>query len=168
LVIPEFLNTIEQSGLSTWLRASPSLLAYPTVLTLHAFGQALLAGTSVAIDLRLLGVAPQIPLAPLERFFKVMWLGFWVNALTGTVLLITYPTKAFTDPVFYVKMGFVAAAMVCLQLIRNRVFGHVNPAQGPMAANAKNLAAVSILCWFGANFAGKFMEYTYRHLIFGA
>ena len=166
MVIPEFLRTIEQSGLAGFLRDSPSWLAYPAIITAHTWGMALAAGLNVGIDLRLLGVAPQIPLAPLERFFKVMWLGFWVNALTGTVLLITYPTKAFTDPVFYVKMAFVAAAIVYMQLIRNRVIRRASTAQESAAANGKNLAAVSLLWWFGAIFAGKMVEYTYRNLIY--
>jgi hypothetical protein len=166
LVIPEFLRTIEQSGLAGWLRDSSSWLAYPAIITLHTFGLALVAGLSVGIDLRILGVAPQIPLAPLGRFFPVMWLGFWVNAVSGFLLMIAYPTKALPDPVLSVQLGFVAAAMVYLHLIRNRVFRHVNPAEGPMAASAKNLAAVSLLWWFGAIFAGKFVEYTYTNLIY--
>jgi hypothetical protein len=157
---------IEETGLSVWLRESPSLLAYPAIITAHTFGLALLAGPNVAIDLRILGAAPRLPLTPLERFFRVMWLGFWVNAITGVVLLIAYPTKALTDPIFYVKLGFIAAGMVFMQLIRNRVFRHVNPAQGPLAANGKNLAAVSLFCWFGAIWAGKMIEYTYTYLIF--
>jgi|SRR3990170_2332583 len=162
-MLPEFLRTIEQSGLATWMRESSSLLAYPAVITLHTFGMALLAGLSAAISLRLLGVAPSIALAPLERFFPLIWLGFWVNAVTGVMLVISYPTKALTDPVFYVKLGFIAAAMVYMQLIRNRVFRHANPAP---AANGKHLAAVLLLMWFGAIFAGKFIEYTYRNLIY--
>lgn len=160
---PEFLRTIEQSGLAAWMRESDSFLAYPAIITLHTFGLALLVGLSAAICLRLLGVAPGIPLAPLERFFPLIWLGFWVNAVTGVMLVISYPTKALTDPVFYVKLGFIAAAMVYMQLIRNRVFRHANPAP---AANGKHLAAVLLLMWFGAIFAGKFIEYTYTNLIY--
>ena len=166
MVLPTFLQTIEASSLSVWLRESPSLLAYPAIITAHTIGLAFLVGPSVAIDLRILGVAPLIPLAPLERFFRVMWLGFWLNAASGTVLLIAYPTKALTDPVFYVKLGFNAAAVVFMQLIRKRIFRHANPAEGPSAATSKNLAAVSLLCWFGAIVAGKMIEYTYTYLIF--
>ena len=166
MVIPEFLRTIEQSGLAGFLRDSPSWLAYPAIITVHTYGMALIVGLNVGIDLRILGVAPRIPLAPLDRLFPVMWLGFWMNAVTGVLLLIAYPTKAFTDPVFYVKMAFVAAAIVYMQLIRNRVIRRASTAQESAAANGKNLAAVSLLWWFGAVWAGKFVEYTYRNLIY--
>jgi hypothetical protein len=79
----ELLASIENSGFATWVREAPSVLAYPTVLALHTFGMAFLVGTNAAIDLRILGVAPGLPLAPMERFFRVMLLGFWVNAVSG-------------------------------------------------------------------------------------
>ena len=166
MLLPTFLRTIEASGFSVWLRESPSLLAYPAILAAHTIGMAFLAGPNVAIDLRILGVAPRMPLAPLERFFRLMWLGFYVNAVTGVVLLIAYPTKALTDPVFYVKLGFVALAVMYMQLIRNRVFRASPPAEELAAANGQFLAIASLVCWAGAITAGKFMEYTYHYLVF--
>ena len=47
-----FLDTIEQLSFSTWVRESPSLLAYPTVLWLHVMGMGMVAGTSAVISLR--------------------------------------------------------------------------------------------------------------------
>jgi hypothetical protein len=160
------LRTIEASGLSIWLRESPSLLAYPAVITVHTLGLALLVGPNVAIDLRILGAAPRLPLAPLERFFGVMFLGFWANVASGVLLLVAYPTKAFTDPVFYLKLGFVASGMVALLFIRKRVFRRAGSAPGAPEAGAKSLALVSLICWAGAIAAGKFIEYTYIYLIY--
>ena len=37
-------------------------------------------------------------------FFRAMWLGFGINALSGIVLLVAYPAKALTNWVFYTKM----------------------------------------------------------------
>ena len=64
MVVPQFLNTLEQSGLSTWLRESESLFGFYFVLVFHTIGLALVVGPNAAIDLRLLGVAPDIPLPP--------------------------------------------------------------------------------------------------------
>ena len=166
MVLPLFLRSIEASGFSVWLRESPSLLAYPAILAAHTIGLAFLAGPSVAIDLRILGVASRLPLAPLERFFRLMWLGFCVNAVSGVVLLIAYPTKAVTDPVFYVKLGFIALAVVYMQLIRNRVFRDLPSAEGLVATKGRFLAVASLFCWAGAITAGKFMEYTYHYLVY--
>lgn len=79
----ELLAWLEENALSTSVRESR--LLYPTILALHSVGMAFLVGLSAAIDLRILGCAPRLPLAPMERFFPVMWLGFWV-ILAGTSL----------------------------------------------------------------------------------
>lgn len=72
-----WFDWIEQTGLSMWLRESPSLLAFPSVIVLHTVGLAFLVGTNVAVDLRILGFASRISLTPMERLFPVMWSGFW-------------------------------------------------------------------------------------------
>jgi alkylation response protein AidB-like acyl-CoA dehydrogenase len=56
---------LESTALSTWVRESGSLWAYPMVLTAHTVGMSLLVGANAVIDLRLLGVAPRVPLGPL-------------------------------------------------------------------------------------------------------
>jgi hypothetical protein len=110
-VLPEaepvdpYLALIENSALSEWIRGSESLFAFPAIITLHTIGMGFLAGGSAAIDLRILGFAPQIPLRTMARFLPLLWLAFVVNAATGTLLLIAYPTKALTNPVFYVKLS---------------------------------------------------------------
>src|SRR5450432_3249695 len=96
-----FLLGLESTGLSTWIRESTSLWAFPGILTLHTVGMGFVAGLSAAVDLRILGFAPFVPLLELRRFFPVLWLGFWMNAVSGVLLLIAYPTKALTNPVFY-------------------------------------------------------------------
>jgi hypothetical protein len=40
----ELLATLENSGFGTWLRESPSIWAYPAVLTLHTLGLGVLVG----------------------------------------------------------------------------------------------------------------------------
>ncbi len=111
--LPLFLRTIEETGISTWIRESPSLWAFPLILTAHTFGLVLLVGPSAVIDLRLLGFAPDVPLAPLKRLFKFMWVGFWLNAASGLVLLLGYPTKAVTNPVFYIKLTLIGLIGPC-------------------------------------------------------
>jgi hypothetical protein len=167
LAIPTFLRSIEASGLSMWMRDSTSLWAYPMVILFHTLGLALLAGPSIVLDLRILGVAPQLPLAPMESFHKIVWWGFYINLISGTVLLIAYPTKALTDPVFYLKMASVVGAMVCVQMIHNRLFRPAGADADKMAVYSTNLAKISLVCWFGAIVAGKFIEYTYNYIVYG-
>jgi len=122
----EFLSWLENTEFCTWLRGSGSIWAYPLVLTLHTTGMGILVGFNWALDLRLLGVARQIPVLAMEKFFKVMWIGFWVNLVTGILLLAADATTKMTSWVFGVKMFFIVLAMIVLVKMHKTVF--VNPA----------------------------------------
>src|SRR5688500_9824619 len=90
------LAALEASTFSTWLRESPSIWAYPTILTLHTVGLGVLVGANWMVDLRVLGLARAIPGAVLSKAFPVMWAGFWLNAVTGALLFAGDPTKGTT------------------------------------------------------------------------
>jgi hypothetical protein len=153
-----FLDTLENLGLSTWVRESPSKLAYPTVLWLHVMGMGVVAGIGSMISLRLLGVSPKIPVRPLERLYPLIWWGFWVNAITGTALLLASASKRLVDPTFYVKMVFIFAGVAVLQLTRNKVFRSLGP-DGALPESAKALAWAGLICWLGAVTAGRLLAY---------
>jgi hypothetical protein len=149
---------MESTGLGTFVRESPSLLAYPLILTLHSIGLAFLVGINLAIDLRILGVASQLPLAPMERFLPVFWAGFWVNALSGVALLFGGATTLLQNPVFYIKLVAIMFAMIAIRLIRRMVFSKPAAAVGlPMAA--KMLAGASLFFWGAAITAGRLTAY---------
>ena len=154
----EFLDTLENLGLSTWVRESPSKLAYPTILWLHVMGMGVVAGISAMISLRLLGVSPKTPLQPLERLYPLIWLGFWVNAATGSALLLASASKRLVDPTFYVKMILIFAGVAVLQLTRKKVFRGLSP-DGTPPEIAKPLAWAALICWLGALTAGRLLAY---------
>jgi len=155
----EFLSQIEHSGFSNWVRESGSQWSYPTILFLHTVGLAFLVGLNVAIDLRILGVARRLPVAPFERFYRIMWMGFWINAVSGIILLAADATTKLANPTFYVKMAFIAAAVVVMVRIRRTVFRDPQIDQQPIAPSGKLLAWASIICWTGAITAGRLMAY---------
>ena len=67
---------------------APTLLAYPTILTLHTAGMSVVVGTCAVLDLRVLGIAADVPFASLRRAPLFVWSGFSVNALTGALLFL--------------------------------------------------------------------------------
>ena len=155
-----FLDTLENLGFSTWVRESPSKLAYPTILWLHVMGMGVVAGLGAMISLRLLGVSSKIPVRPLERLYPLIWLGFWVNAATGTALLLSSASKRLVDPVFYIKMVFIFAGVAVLQMTRNKVFRRMgSDGMGPVPENARALAWAALICWFVAITAGRLLAY---------
>ncbi len=155
----QFLAWLESTGFGTWVRESPSVFAYPSILFLHTVGLGFLVGTSLVVDLRLLGFAKEAPIAPLERFFPIMWAAFWLNAFSGTALLVADATTKATNPVFYVKMVCVALSVVTMVLIRHKVLRAPGAASGMVAPIGRTLAVSSIVLWAGAITAGRLMAY---------
>jgi hypothetical protein len=154
-----FLQWLENTGFSVWVRESPSIFAFPSILLFHTVGMALCVGVSAGINLRILGFAPSLRLAPLERFFPILWLGFSINAISGTILVMQDATSKLRNVDFYVKMVFIALALVNLKMIRNRVFRDPQIDRGPLAPNIKVLAVSSLFFWLGAITAGRLLAY---------
>ena len=161
-MLEPFFVWLESTALSRWLVESTSVFAFPVVLALHTIGLALLVGLNAALDFRILGVAPHIPLIAFKRFLPVMWAGFWLNAGSGVLLLIAYPTKALTNPVFYLKLGLIGVATAILLAVRRRVLSE--PALASRPGRVKLLAMASLVCWAGAIVAGRLLAYTYNRL----
>ncbi len=116
------IEAIESSGFAAWVRESPSIFAYTSILALHAMGLALIVGLNTVIALRLLGFAPGLPLAPLRKLFPWMYVGFTVNALSGLSLLAANFSTIIGNWMFILKLAFIGLAMVNLELTRAQVF----------------------------------------------
>lgn len=156
----EILEFLENNGLAIWLRESPSILAYPTLLAFHTFGMAFLVGTSTAIALRLLGFASSVPLAPLRKFFPVMWLGFAISVVSGALLLMLDAKQFLTMPAFYIKMLAIAAALTVMRLLLTRVFSdEAGVDTGPVPRKAPILAGAVLISWAIAIAAGRVTAY---------
>jgi hypothetical protein len=166
LALPLFLQSIETSSFSTWMRESDSPFAFYFVLLFHTFGLSLLVGGNSLVDLRLLGFFRSIPLAPLKKLFRIMWVGFGINATTGLLLLISYPTKALTNPDFYIKLTIIGLAIWVLVRLQKDVFSDTTVTEADMMARGATLAKWSLLLWVGAISAGRLLAYTYKYITF--
>jgi hypothetical protein len=154
------LEWLENTAISTTLRDSPNVFLYPTILAFHTLGLAFFVGISSAIALRILGVAPGVPLAPLKKFYPIMWVGFAFNAASGLLLLIIEPTKFLTMFDFYVKMVAIALAVYCNRLMYLRYFRNpakVEPTTFPLR---DRILAIAILAlWAASITAGRLTAY---------
>jgi hypothetical protein len=151
----ELLAALEGSALSIWVRESPSIWAYPMIITMHTFGLGVLVGASTAVDLRVLGIARQLPLRSLAGFFTAMWAGFWLNAVTGVLLFAADPR---TTLVFMVKLAAVVGGVFLIVLIRRGLYG-AGVEEPIVRPKAKTYAALSLLAWIVATTTGRLMAY---------
>jgi len=158
------MKAVEESGLSVWIRDSPSLFAYWFILSFHALGMGMAVGASVVIDFRILGIARDLPLSPLKGLYRIIWAGFWLQVVTGILLLIAYPTKALTNPDFYIKLTLIGIALAVMKKIQWRVFNDSSLTEQAMMLKGKSLAVWSLVLWLGVVTAGRLLAYTFTYI----
>lgn len=159
----EYLVWFEATGFSIWMRESG--FGFFSSLILHAVGMGFIVGVHLATDLRVLGVARGVPLSSMRRFRPVGWAALVVVTVSGVLLLAAYPTKALTNPVFYLKLGAVGAALVVGRLLSVRVLLASEDERYSVPGRARALAALSIALWVVAVTSGRFLAYTYDVLL---
>lgn len=151
---------VERTALATGLRSST--WGYPAVEAVHIWGLAVLIGTTVAFDLRLLGVSSSLPVDQLARFLlPCARAAFALTALSGALLFGTQATTFAMQPLFYVKMGIIAVAVVNSTIFHRGIFRSVD-AWGTSLdtpAAAKGAALVSVTAWTAALVCGRWLAY---------
>lgn len=162
---------VESSAFSIWTRESTSVFAYPTFLSAHAIGMGLAVGVSVAIAFHLLGLLPGVPARELRRWSSVLWFGVVLNAASGVLLLIAYPTKALTNPVFYLKLGCIAGGLWLYRVMHRELEPSAikvpranTGTTWPNPVALRYVAIGSLVSWAVAITAGRLLAYTYRRL----
>ena len=153
-------EAIESSAYAVWVRESPSIFAYTTILSLHAIGLAIIVGIHILVALRLLGFVQAIPLQPLRKLFPWMYLGFAINLFSGSSLLAANLSTDLGNWLFIAKLVFIALAMINLELTRMWVFDQpVIAAPGELPKHSRTVAIAALVLWSLAMVAGRFTAY---------
>jgi hypothetical protein len=75
-----------------WIAAHP--IAYPALEVVHILGIALLLGSLVLLELRVWGVAAELPVLPLARLaLPVTATGFGLVAVSGLLMFAAQPAS---------------------------------------------------------------------------
>jgi hypothetical protein len=159
----DYLLWFEATSFSIGMRESG--LAFFSTLVFHSIAMGFVAGIHVAVNLRLLGVAPEIPLTLMRRFFPVLWVNLVIVSISGVLLLVAYPTKALTNPVFYLKLAAVAAALFITWYLVKSVLRDPDHDAFRAPRKARVLAVMSLLLWAGAIASGRLLAYTHNMLL---
>ena len=154
----EFLLKLQESDFGVWVSSAPTLLAYPTILMLHTVGLAMIVGPAWVLDMRLLGIGARMPIEALRGTFRVMWVGFIINASTGIALFISEADDKGMKWIFWVKMASIALALIVTSRLRRVVFGGGKVADA-VPPQARSLAVSSLVLWFAAITSGRLMAY---------
>ena len=153
-------EALQNAPLPTALRVSD--LAYPLVNAAHIIGFALLFGSIVALDLRLVGLWRELPLKPLARMLTPLAFAGLVTALTAGVLLFSvHAVKYAALPVFQLKLTLIAAALVnALLTRRSAAWKEAASEPGrPIPVRLVLAAALSIVLWIAVILCGRLIAY---------
>ena len=148
----------------TWVgvTVAESLWGYPLFETMHTIGMAMLIGSLGLINLRVLGYKPELPLIGTRQLLPLAWIGFTLNAISGTMLFTSDAVYFFNSYTFRIKMVLIVLGGINAALLGRKIFQETPagaPAVAPTTA-AKWIAASSLVFWFGAVCAGRLIAYT--------
>jgi hypothetical protein len=155
-----FLAWLDETQLSHWI--AETTWVYPTLETMHTVGMALLIGSLGLIDLRVLGFKPELPLLETQRLLPLAWLGFTLNAFSGTLLFVSDSVMFYSSYTFRIKIALIILGGINAALLGRKVFlpDPSGTAPSPPSVGAKWIAGTSLVFWFGAIIAGRLVAYT--------
>jgi len=153
-----FFRSLQDSAFTDWFLGSDSIWTYPTVLTLHTVGMAMLVGASIVVHLRVLHVGSGFPIERLRTLYNIIWTGFAINLISGVVLFVTEAADRAVDPVFYVKLGSIGLALWSGVVVKRRVIDRVKVPLGA-GGTTRLLSLGSLGLWTVAIVAGRLMAY---------
>jgi hypothetical protein len=156
------LQVLEGSGLAARLR--DSLWLFPLIESTHVLGLALVFGTILVVDLRLLGFASSQ--RPFRRvagdILKWTWVAFALTALTGTLMFTTNARVYYHNFFFRTKMLLLLLAganMLVFELTAGRRVERWEKASSAPPIG-KAVAAFSLALWIGIICMGRIIGFT--------
>jgi hypothetical protein len=160
--IATLLKFLEDSSLATRIRNG--LWLFPLIESTHVFALAMVFGTIVVIDLRLLGITSRQ--RPFQRMaseiLKWTWGAFALAALTGTLMFITNARVYYDNFYFRAKMLLLVLAglnTLVFEMTAGRTKERWGSAHSVPPAG-KAAAALSLATWISIIVMGRLIGFT--------
>ena len=133
---------------------------WPLFKVLHFAGMSLFAGACIAFNLRLLGVARDLPVEPLRKLARWGTLGFAITAITGLGFYAGFPNQYMNWPFFFKMVCVVLAGMNVLLYHTTGLHRRVDRigAGQDVPFAAKVFAVTSLSLWCGVMFIGRMLS----------
>ena len=155
------MQAIEASFIARWMREA--LWAYPAVEATHILALGLVVGSIVIVDLRLLGLSRDVPVARLSRHALPWTVGAFVVAMcTGLLMFTAHAEDFLTNRVFAIKMGLLLLAGINAGILHTGPWRSIAQWDtGVMPpGRVRFSAAVSIVIWISVVACGRLLAYT--------
>jgi hypothetical protein len=160
-MIEEWPAALEATPLATALRGS--VWVYPLVNAAHILGVALLVGSIVPLDLRLLGVWRSVPLTPLWGVLtRTAGAGLILAMIFGALLFITRASEYTASNLFISKMAVVAlgtANALALRVLPQTQVSEITSTKGKPPVRLRLAGGMSLVTWLTALTLGRLIGY---------
>jgi hypothetical protein len=134
---------------------------WPTIESIHFVALSVLLGSVGLFDLRVLGVAKQIPIPALHRLIPFGVAAFAVNIVTGSMFFMSAPDQYMFNPGFRLKVACMLIAGLNVAVFYGFFARRLRHTTGGDAAplSIKIIAAVSLAAWVGVIVFGRLITY---------
>lgn len=154
----EILDVLAAWPGAVWLRASSVLYLFTNAA--HILGVALLVGSVLTLDLRLLGLFGGVPLAPLNTVLTRMGLiGGMFAVVTGLALFSVRPADYAGNTAFLAKLALLALASINLLVLTRLPAWKSARDDGAVAAPVRLCAFASLILWPAIVIAGRWIGF---------
>ena len=136
-----------------------SLWLFPVIEAVHLLALALIGGTILIVDLRLLGfgIRSQSSAALAKSLHPWLVGGLITMVATGVPMFLSEAIKCYYSPPFWYKMSFFAVALVYTFTVRKRVAAAEAARLGPIWGRLTALASLAL--WFCVGFSGRWIAF---------
>ncbi len=150
-----------QEGALWSLRTIPGFP--PIIQTVHILGIAVVMGSIVMLDLRILGLAARSQAIPemTKRLMPWLWWALASNFVSGAFFLFGRPNRYFNNPIFGWKMSFLIPAILLtlffhLMSKSQEDYWQLNSQR---IWTARAIALLSLGLWIMVAMAGRWIAY---------
>ena len=137
--------------------------AIPTIQSMHIVGIALVMGSVLMIDLRILGWAglDQTLRQTARRFGPWLTGSLWLLLATGILMVIGEPVRELMTFSFWFKMALVAVGTLAAAIFQGTLRRHEQQWETTLVhrSSIKALAILTFLIWAGIIVLGRLIAY---------
>ena len=138
---------------------------FPIIESVHVLSIALMAGTLITVDLRVLGAT--FKNEPVRRIAEALlpytWAGFALMVVTGLPLFAAESVNLIDNPAFLAKLALLGLAGANAALFHLTVYRGVDSWGVTSPLPARLLAGTSALLWFSIIVAGRLIAVFHTH-----
>lgn len=153
------INTLNATPLSGLVMNNAYV--FPALEMAHFMGLCLLFGSLLVVDLRIIGVAPAVPITRVDMFVRFALIGFAINLTTGLLFVVGDSDRYLVNFAFWSKMGIIVLAGLNTAYFVRRIKPQMDRGvdTADLTQGAYIVAWLSLTLWTCVIILGRFIPY---------